>query len=292
MNKEKTWTIGQLLDWTTNYFKKYAIENPHLEAEILLAHVLAVPRINLYINYHNLLKPAQLSEFKKLILRRAKREPLPYITGTKWFMSLELEVTPDVLIPRPETEKLVEVVIDLSKSNPELRTMADIGTGSGAIAVSLAKYLPRVTVYATDISEKALEVAKRNASKHKVADRINFLLGDLLTPLKTKVDLIVSNPPYVKSEEIQRLQPEIKNYEPKESLEGGTQGLDYYKRIISQAGEYLKVKGWLVFEVGGKQAFRVSSLIREKRIFGEPKVIKDYAGIERVVVAQNISSFL
>ena len=282
------WTIGRLLDWTTDYLKKYAIEHPHLEAEILLSHTLKVPRINLYTDYERVISPEKLAEFKKLILRRSQREPLPYITGKAWFMSLEFEVSPEVLIPRPETEKLVEVVIELAKTS-NLELLADIGTGSGCIAVSLAKYLPHVFIYATDISEKAIEIARANAEKHQVADKINFLKGNLLEPLsKEKFDLIVFNPPYVKTAELKELQPEIKKYEPKKALLGGEEGLDYYQKIIDQAHNYLKNRGCLVFEVGAGQADKVSDLIQETKLYKQPKKVKDYSGIERVVIAQRL----
>lgn len=281
------WTIKKLLDWTTEYFKKYSIEWPHLEAEILLAHSLGVPRIQLYVQFERVLSPDELAEYKKLILRRSKHEPIAYITGKQPFMSLEFEVNPSVLIPRPETEKLVEVTIDAAKEikNP---IIADLGTGCGAIAVSLAKYLPEAKIYATDTSKEAIEVAKANAEKHGVQDRCTFFVGDLLEPLKElkgKLDIITSNPPYVKTGDIDSLQPEIKDFEPRHALDGGEDGLKFYKKIVGEADVYLKERGLLVFEIGADQAKAVDEMLSLTQKYEKSKIYKDLSGIERVIVA-------
>jgi release factor glutamine methyltransferase len=280
----ETWTIKKLVDWTTEYLKKYSIEWPHLEAEILLAHSLKIPRIQLYVQFERVLTPDELAEYKKLLLRRTKREPIAYITGKQPFMSLDFEVNPSVLIPRPETEKLVEITIDLAKKleNPAI---ADIGTGSGAIAVSLAKYIPSAKVRATDSSKEAIEAAKSNAEKHGVQDRCEFFVGDLLNPLKGEFDIIVSNPPYIKTGEIDSLQPEISKFEPRYALDGGDDGLNYYRKIVEEVAAYLKGNGSLVLEVGAGQAKTVNELIGKTGKFAAPEIIKDLSGIERVVVA-------
>jgi len=284
-----TWTISTLLDWTTIYFTNHKIEEPHLEAEILLAHALKIKRIELYMQHERVLKEEELAVFKQLILRRIKREPTAYIIGYKPFMSLDLNVTKDVLIPRPETEKLVEESISLIKLNGKDSVhVADIGTGSGAIGVSIAKYCKSAKVYATDISKAAIEVAESNAEKHGVKDRISFYLGDLFSPIPgdIKFDLILSNPPYIKTSEIKDLQPEISKYEPAGALDGGPDGLDYYRKIISQAPGHLADSGYLLLEAGYGQADNIIEMIKNTGSFRETKKIKDLSGIDRVILAK------
>jgi len=281
------WTIKKLLDWTTGYFKKFNIEWPHLEAEILLSHALALPRIQLYVQFERVLKDDELAKYKALILRRSKREPIAYITGHQPFMSLDLEVNSSVLIPRPETEKLVEVAIEAAKGI-EKPLIADIGVGSGAIAVSLAKHLPQAELIGTDSSVEALEVVKKNADKTGVSDRCKFLSGDLFAPLdgyKGKFDIVVSNPPYIKTGEIDKLQPEIK-FEPRGALDGGEDGLKFYRIISAQAAEYIKSGGFLILEVGMGQAQDVVKLIEGTKRFQSSKIIKDLSGIDRVVTSK------
>jgi len=204
-------------------------------------------------------------------------------------MSLEIEVNPSVLIPRPETEKLVEVTIDAGK-NIENPVIADLGTGSGAIAVSLAKYLPKAKIYATDSSKEAIEVAKINAEKHGVQDQCTFFVGNLLEPLndiKGKLGIIVSNPPYIPSEEINSLQQEIKNYEPRYALDGGKDGLNFLKKIIQEAHPFFSSAGaYLILEVGKGQAQAIVQIIELDQKYKDIKVIKDYSGIDRVIIMQ------
>lgn len=281
------WTIASLLDWTSGYFEKNGIESPHLEAEIILAHSLMLKRINLYTSHDRILKEDELAAYKALILRRIKKEPAAYIIGSRAFMSLDFFVDKSVLIPRPDTEKLVELAIDLAKSAEGKTEVLDIGTGSGAIAVSIAKYAKNAAVTATDSSPAALETAKKNAETHKVAGRLTFLEGDLFSPVPggRKFDLIVSNPPYIPTEEIQKLQPEIKDHEPVQSLDGGTDGLDYYRRIIPQCPDFLIPGGHILLEVGMGQAQAVVKIIETNKELGNVKVHKDLAGIDRVVSA-------
>lgn len=284
-----TWTISTLLDWTTIYFTNHKIEEPHLEAEILLAHALKIKRIELYMQHERVLKEEELAAFKQLILRRIKREPTAYIIGYKPFMSLDLNVTKDVLIPRPETEKLVEESISLVKlTGKDIVHVADIGTGSGAIGVSVAKYCKSAKVYATDISKAAIGVAESNAEKHGVKERISFYLGDLFSPIPEgiKFDLILSNPPYIKTSEIKDLQPEISKYEPAGALDGGPDGLDYYRKIISQAPNYLADSGYLLLEAGYGQADNIVEMIKNTGSFRETKKVKDLSGIDRVILAK------
>lgn len=282
-----TWTIKSLLDWTTEYFSKYGIEWPHLEAEILLAHVMKVPRINLYIKFADNVGDDILADFKKLIIRRSKREPLAYITGFQPFMGLDFIITPDVLVPRPETEILIQTILDIVNPKSQLPKsqqykIFDIGTGSGAIAISLAKYIDQSTVVGIDISEKAVEIAKQNAQKHGMSDRCNFVVGDLFGGVNEKFDIIVSNPPYIPTSEIEKLQPEISKYEPRSALDGGEDGLDYYRKISASAKNYINDDGKLIFEIGFGQADNVKDIISQNG-FELLKAIKDYSGIERVI---------
>jgi release factor glutamine methyltransferase len=277
----ETWTITKLLDWTTEYFKKYNIEWPHLEAEILLAHSLGLKRIELYTNHERVLTPAELGRFKQLIQRRSKHEPIAYITGVQPFMSIEFFVDRTVLIPRPETEKLVEAAIELLKQG----TVVDIGTGSGAIAISLAKYLPDAKVIGTDSSPAAIEIAKKNAEHHNLADRIEFIVGDLFEPLKDKVDMIVSNPPYIPSKEIEKLETDVKDWEPREALDGGEDGLNYIRILIEKAPEHLKPNGHLLFENDYNQSQKVKQLVENCGKYKSIKIIKDLNGKERIIKA-------
>lgn len=283
-----TWTISSLLDWTTIYFANHKIEEPHLEAEVLLAHALGIKRIQIYTMHDRVLKDEELAEFKKLILRRIKREPTAYIIGYRPFMSLDLEVTQDVLIPRPETEVLVEKAIDLIKENGTATvSILDIGTGSGAIAVSIAKYCPATNIVATDISQPALEVAAGNAKKHDVGERVKFVLGDLFSPIDkgAKFDIIVSNPPYISSSELEKLQPEITKYEPVRALDGGPDGLAYYRKIAVKAHEYLAEKGVLLLEAGAGQADHVMEMLSMTSAYSSISKARDLSGIDRVVIA-------
>lgn len=279
------WTIKKLLDWTTEYFKKHQIDNPHLEAEILLAHALNTERIKLYIDFEKEPDKKSLETFKGFITRRAKREPAAYITGSKQFMSLNFRVTPDVLIPRPETELLIENAIEISRKLDGRAAMLDIGTGSGAIAVSLAKFIDNAGIMATDISEKALGIASANAQTHKVDGRIKFVRVDLYPPENIKFNIIVSNPPYIRTSDIKGLQPEIRDFEPVSALDGGADGLDYYHKIIEKAGNYLEEGGTLLLEIGADQSKDVTGIINDRLKPKNVCVKKDLSGLDRVVLA-------
>ena len=279
------WTIKKILDWTTEHFKKHRIEEPHLEAEILLAHALKTERIKLYIDFEKEPDRVALEVFKGYIARRIKREPAAYITGHKYFMSLDLKVTPDVLIPRPETELLIENAVELSRAFDQKISAIDIGTGSGAIAVSLAKFIDNIEVCATDSSKKALDVALENAKRHKVESKIKFLEADLFPKDGRKFDIIISNPPYIRTADIGRLQPEVKDFEPTTALDGGPDGLEYYRRIIHAAGNYIKEGGFLMLEIGADQSMPVTGIINEKFKSKNVLVKKDLSGLDRVIIA-------
>lgn len=262
-----------------------------LDAEVTLAHALGTTREQLVAAPNLYLSGSDIRRCEEFLCRRSAREPLAYITGRQEFWSLEFYVTPDVLIPRPETERLVEIALDCAREGTQDRTIKvlDIGTGSGAIAVSLAKDLPNAVVWATDISVAALKVADGNAQRHGVAERIHFVHGDLFAPVNGVpggFDLIVSNPPYVRNAEIDTLQPEVSRWEPRGALDGGAEGLDFYRRIAAQAHVYLAQRGVVALEIGADLGRAVSRLLSETQYYMDVRVVQDYAARDRVVVAR------
>lgn len=264
------------------------IENARLEAEILLCNVLKTNRLNLYLNSDRHLTDDHLFMYKKLIQRRLKGEPIAYIVGSKEFMNFDLTVDENVLIPRPETEILVEAVIDRLKNFSGKIKIADLGTGSGAIAISIAKFIVNVEVEAVDISEKAIDIAKLNAINNNVADKINFHVGDLFDPIvDQKFNAIVSNPPYIPSDIINTLQSEVKNYEPRIALDGGADGLNFYRKIIDLSPKLLLKNGFIAVEIGYDQSELITNLIESGGRFKQIEVIKDLAGLDRIVIAKN-----
>ena len=284
---EATWTILKLIQWTTQYFSRKGVAQPRTDAEVLLAHVLGIERIQLYLRFDQPLRETELAEYREAVRRRATHEPLQYITGRREFWSLELEVSPSVLIPRPETEVLVEKALALLKENGSaIPWVLDLGTGSGAIAIALAHEHPGVQVLATDISSAAIAVAQRNARRHHVADRVHLVAMDFCRGLAVAgatFDLIVSNPPYIASSDIPGLAPEIARFEPRNALDGGLQGLDVIQQIMEQAHGSLKPSGSLLVEIGQGQA----ELLRHQQV-NQPSYISidfiaDYAGIPRVL---------
>jgi release factor glutamine methyltransferase len=279
----EAWTIKKVLDFADDYFRKAGIESPHLEAEILLAHALNLKRIDLYIKFESALAPEELKKFKGYIVRRKDHEPTAYIIESKAFMSLDLRVTKDVLIPRPESEALVEEAIRLSNDIEGGVDILDIGTGSGALAVSIAKYVGKARVVATDISQKAIEVAVNNAEKLGVSDRIRFETADLYPSGEQKFDIIVSNPPYILYGAISGLAPEVKDHEPRIALDGGEDGLDQYRRIISGASEKLKEKGMLILEIDPPVTEGVKALAKASGFSGV-EIRKDLNSLERTAV--------
>ena len=253
------------------------VEDPSLEGEILLRHALAIDRAGLYSDLDRELSLEQEHTFKKSLDRRRRGEPSAYITGRREFYGLDFTVDHNVLIPRPETELLVELALNTAK-NHGITEIADIGTGCGAIAVSLAMHLPQATIYATDISQAALEVARDNCHKHGVADRVILLRGDLLEPLEKPVDMIAANLPYVREADLPRT-----GYEPRMALDGGTDGLDKIKSLCRQVGGKLNKGGYLLLEIGQGQADMVVGILC-KAYPGSPiEVYQDLAGIERVI---------
>lgn len=281
MTEPEIWTTVKILNWTKDYLAGKGIENARREAEWMLCAATGLDRVGLYLGFEKPLNEIELAAYRAMVARRAKREPLQYILGSQEFHGLDFEVTADVLIPRHDTETLV---IEALARQADARSVLDIGTGSGCIAVALAKELPAAAVTAVDISPAALAVARRNAEKHEA--RIEFLCGSLLQPVAGRhFDLIVSNPPYISPADIQRLEPEVRDFEPLNALDGGPDGLDIYRLLIPQALLQLNQAGWLLVEVGIGQAGAVAEIFRSNG-YGEPIKAVDPGGIERVVGAQ------
>ncbi len=262
------------------------VDSARLDAELLMAFALDCDRIKIVAGAVELSQSA-LRRYQALIARRAAREPLAYIVGRKEFFSLQIEVNRDVLIPRPETEVLVAAAIEAASRSPE-RPILDLGTGSGAIALAIAAGSPRSRIVATDVSERALEVARRNAIRLGLDERIEFRLGDCwaaLAPSDGRFGLVVSNPPYIENREIERLAPEIARFEPRVALAGGIDGLDFYRRICAEVRRYLMPGGELIVEVGAGQADSVAALCRAAGC-ADTAAINDFAGCARVVRAR------
>ncbi|BBB91497.1 MAG TPA: peptide chain release factor N(5)-glutamine methyltransferase [Methylomusa anaerophila] len=285
----KSWNIGLILNWTRQYFSEKGVENPRLDAEVLLSHILGRDRLYLYTHFDQPLTASELAAYREMVKKRAKRAPVAYITGRKEFMGLEFAVSPAVLIPRPDTEILVEAVLSrLQKlTKPEI---ADLGTGSGAIIVSLLAVIPSACGVAVDLSPEALAVAGENARRHQVEERLTLCCGDLISPLTgRKFDALISNPPYIPTAAIAGLSPEVRQ-EPRVALDGGEDGLIFYRCIVAKGAQYLKPGGFIAVEVGMGQARPVAALAAAETRLTVAEVIKDYSGIERVVVFQGVVS--
>ncbi len=290
---EKVWTIVEIIRLTTDFFTKHQVASPRLDAELLLAYVLGLERIQLYVQFDRPLDKEELAEYRELVRRRAAHEPVAYILGQKEFWSLTFKVSPKVLIPRPDTEVLVETALKTLKAYRNTQPLIlDLATGSGNIIISLAKELPQARLSASDLSEAALETARENARAHGVADRITWYCGDLfncLLKIKGQVDLLVSNPPYIAERQLAALQPEVRDFEPRQALAAGSDGLDIYRKIAAQAGKWLKKGAWLCLEIGAEQAAAVKRLLSDSGQFDKIQITKDYAGLNRVVSAQRFA---
>ena len=285
-------TILEVLNWSTNYLEDHQIENPGLNAELLLARSLNLSREGLYMRLCDQVEERDKEVLEKLMQRRISGEPLQYILEHQEFWSVDFKVDPRVLIPRPETELLVEQsLMILSEISLRFPSVLEIGTGSGAIAITLAKELKNIFVVATDISMEALVLARENARSAGIQHQINFVNGDLFGPLRppkerAPFDLILSNPPYVTRRKIDTLAREVKDHEPRIALDGGEDGLAFYRRIIPEACFYLREGGWLLLEVALGQSGIVSGMIEERGNFLKPQSIPDLSGIGRVVKAR------
>lgn len=288
-----TWTVHTILKVTTDYLTGKGIESPRLSAELLLAHQLNMDRVNLYLNYDRPLNEQELGGYRSLIRRCLTREPIQYITGVQEFWSLDFAVGPGVLIPRPESELLIEQVLSLCEDDrlPESQSLRilDLGTGSGALAVALARELENAFVWASDISPTALEVAHKNAERHGVAERITFVEGDLFQPFRTlhpAFDVILSNPPYIISGALDSLAPEVRDHEPRLALDGGIGGMDYIHNILAEGPDYLNPKGWILMEMDPEQTLEALSIMETDPRFGEGARIRDYSHRYRVVMGR------
>ena len=281
-----TWTIGNLLVWTKSHFEKSGVDDARLCAELLLAKAMGLKRIELYARFEQIPSEAQRSAYRELVRAAAAHQPIAYLVGTKEFYSLEFAVTPDVLIPRPETELLVELALAWCKERPQARIdIWDIGTGSGCIAVTLAKRCANVHAVASDCSEAALRVAAENARRHGV-QRIKFVQADLLdlsADVPSRFDIIVSNPPYIADSQRESLPPNVRDHEPAVALFAGPDGLSIYRRLAAGVHERLKAGSLLALEVGQGQASAVESIIQEEGRLSATGRFKDLGGIERVV---------
>jgi release factor glutamine methyltransferase len=284
------WTIQRLLNWITEYFTKKGVDSPRLSAELLLCDVLKLERIQLYTFFDRIVQKPQLDALRALVQRAGEHEPVAYLVGRCEFYSLSLAITRDCLIPRPETELLVEQTIHFLRTRSGPQAVLDLCTGSGCIAAAVAKNVPDARVTATDVCEAALSVAAKNIQTHGLSERVQLLCGDLFDPVikgldAPAFDLIVSNPPYVSETEYAQLEKNVKDYEPKHALLAGTDGLDVFRRITAQVGEFLKPDGALMLEIGYTQGKAVCELLEQAGLFKDIHLKKDLAGHDRVAIA-------
>jgi len=281
----ETWTVRRLLEWTEDFLRKKGFESPRLEAQILLAHALGCKKIDLYVRHDEEPAEDKRAAFREMIKKRSEGMPVAYLVGHREFYSLEFAVSPAVLIPRPETETLVMEALRRLKPLAAPRVL-DIGTGSGVIAVAIAKQHQAARIAAVDVSAAALTVAASNAQRHGVADRVTFLEGDLFGPVAGQAfDLIVSNPPYIADAEFASLDVGVREFEPRAALAGGPDGLDFYRRIAADAASFLSPGGTVVVEIGATQEAAVRELFAARLEPGPS--FKDAAGRPRVATANS-----
>lgn len=291
MTSDDTWTIQKLLNWVTEYLGTKGIESARLSSELLLSHVLGLKRIELYTQFDKQVSQEQLDLLHGMIKRAGLHEPVAYLTGGTEFYSLELDITADCLIPRPETELLVQRAIEFLRTRSGVQYICDLCTGSGCIAVAIAKNVPDARVTATDISSAALEVAARNVEKHRLNEQVRLLCGDLFEPIIQQLDvnqfdLIVCNPPYVSTAEYEKLDKNVKDYEPASALLAGADGMDVYRSIIKKVDEFLKPGAALMLEIGYAQGPAVRELLEQPGAFAEIKIEKDLHDNDRIVIAR------
>jgi release factor glutamine methyltransferase len=284
---EEPWTIGRLLDWTAGFLKDKGSESPRLDTEVLLAHALGCRRIELYTRYDEAAAEDARRRFRELVRQRVEGCPVAYLVGRKEFFSLEFEVGRDVLIPRPDTECVVNECLRLARTLPEPAVL-DVGTGSGAIAVAVARQHKGARLTATDLSAPALAVAERNASRHGLAERVRFLHGDLFArlPPGESFDFIVSNPPYIAHEDMEQLPVGVRHYEPHLALDGGPGGFAVFDRLVDRARPLLKPGGYLIVEIGSPQEAHARQRIAGYAGYELGKTIRDGSGHPRVLVAR------
>jgi len=286
---DASWTILKLVQRTAAFLQQRGIDSPRTTAELLLGHALRLERVQLYVRHDQPLEEAELAAFRELIRRRLRREPVAYIVGRKGFWTLDLEVGPAVLIPRPETERLVEAALDrLTKIPPGRRArVLDLGAGSGAVVLALAAEAPQHRYFASDVSAVALATARRNSLGAGCGDRVAFFAADWLGALRCDAepfDLILSNPPYIARGALAGLQPEIALHEPQLALDGGPDGLQSHRAIVAGAGRHLAAGGALMLEIGADQRAAVNALAAQAGCYDEARCLQDYTGCDRVMV--------
>ena len=292
MPQTETWTIGRLLEWTTDYLKGRGADSPRLDAELLLSEARGCQRIELYTAFDEVPDEQVRGAFRELVRRRAEGVPVAYLLGVREFYSLSFHVTPEVLIPRPETELVVVTLLDFAKQRrpepPAQFRIADVGTGSGILAVCAARYLGDAHVVALDVSRGALDVARSNLRQHNVADRVELVAGDLMAPLarRASFDFIISNPPYVASDEMNHLAAAVAAHEPRTALEAGPRGTEIIERLVVQAAEQLVAGGYLIFEISPMIEKAARALVEAEPQFELKPTVKDLAGLPRVVSAR------
>jgi release factor glutamine methyltransferase len=287
-----SWTIKRLLEWTAGFFARKEIDPARLSAELLLSHVLGIPRIKLYTDFERIPTDEQLTTYRALVKRASEQEPIAYLTGTAHFFNLEFHITRDVLIPRPDTETLVEHVLRLSRRTSGFETprVLDLCAGSGCIAAAIAHHHKHAVVVATEISAAALQVAAENLQRLGLSERVTLLGGDLFQPLAQMVDrnpydIIVSNPPYIPTAQIATLDRSVRDYEPLGALDGGADGLDFHRRILAEAPVYLRNGGRIFLEIAFDQGEAAKALATTVPDFEQVTVFKDHAGHDRVLAA-------
>ncbi|MEO0966059.1 MAG: peptide chain release factor N(5)-glutamine methyltransferase [Planctomycetota bacterium] len=293
MKRTDVWTTRALLRWTAEHLERKGVDQPRLSAEMLLAHVLGVERLKLYTDADRPASELERAAFRELVERAAEHEPVDYLVGKSPFFSLMLEVTPATLIPRPSTETLVEHVIQHARRTPGFANplIADIGTGSGAIAIALAKHIEGSRVVATDLSAPALDIARRNAEANGVADRIDLRQGDLLEPLGAqRVDYLVSNPPYIPDAEWDDVDRNVKEYEPESALRGGADGLQYVRPLIEAAGATLNPPGHVAIEIAAATKAECIAIAEASPALEHVRVLADHEALPRVLVADRVVS--
>jgi release factor glutamine methyltransferase len=284
------WTIQKLLNWMAEHFTGKGIDSPRMSAEMLLSHVLGLERIELYMHFDRQVEMPQLNRLHALVKRASEHEPIAYLIGMTEFYSLDIKVTPDTLIPRPETELLAERAIEYLRTLQTPQYMCDLCTGSGCIAAAVAIGVPEAKIIATDICDAAMAVADENITSHKLNERVHLLCGDLFSPIiegldQTKFDVITSNPPYIATAEYEKLDKNVRDYEPELALHAGADGLDVYRRIVKEGPKYLKPGGRLMLEIGYQQGDAVTRLLEESGEFKDITVEKDFAKNDRIVTA-------
>jgi release factor glutamine methyltransferase len=278
----KTWTIGSLVKWATDDFRTRGIENPRLDAEVLVAHALKIDRTRVIIESLRPLEGAELAQLRDLVKRRRSREPIAYLRGTREFYGLTFKVDSRVLIPRPDTEALVECALDRSANVSLSMRLLDLCTGSGCVAIAIARQRPTGRVVATDISADALAVARENAYRLG-AYNVAFVESDLFVAVPAqRFDVVTANPPYIATEEIATLMPDVRDFEPRLALDGGADGLDFVRKILTKAPSFLELNGVLAMEIGAGEASTTAALF-ESHGYRAVRIDRDYAKIERVV---------